>query len=538
MSPRFTLLLSFVACSTPHAAHEHGTPSAPPPTWGEADTARPPERELYDPPVAPGRELPAGTVVQAPLDPTLGATFAYIDGAGGAPILSYDTAPGVFNATRTIRAAEVVRTSTGGEYADLDLGALQVRVANFPARSAGGPVLRVTARSIAGLMVLRSYSRHQLTPSAPPAAMLDMIAVMPRQGTRALATFDLASHPEVQLSNDCDALAWDQASEVPSLAVAFPPLSGCSLQECVDTKAAWIRAWHDVWRVRQMLEYMSWRDPEVRAFLWSQPAVDPSGQVMDADTSLAWWFGDYAGYRFEAIRWAYNQLWNDMHDHDLESLQLDIECTPPSGGDICNSADPPAHHAVVSNIKVCDGFWDESEDYRALLMVHEPLHHMYVPWQETTPREDPIMDTHTHWHGWGCAVDPVTNKGYGITEIRHLATYENADDNDCSHMNYAFRNNDTYAWAARTIGAGVRRGAIHHWPAQHWPPGWEPDVNPVLPACSNAGFDPPPPGNGWEDPLNGCHKVGQEMVCPPGGSGVGAGHLPDFDLAVECPPEW
>ncbi|HMV65414.1 MAG TPA: hypothetical protein PKA64_01095 [Myxococcota bacterium] len=530
MMTRSALILALAACG---ASPGRLADPLPPPNDPSPDTAdaRPPE--LYDPPVRPGRDLPPGTDVRPKDDPVTAATFAYIDGGGGAPALKYGPSSGVFNVVRAVRAGEVTTTSTGGQLADIDLGPLRVRVANFAARDPGFPVLRVAARSLVGLVVLRSYSRHA-SPNGPEAAALDMISVLPAGSTTPLATFDLTAHPDVQLSDDCDALAWDAASEVPSLAVSFPPFSGCSLNECVDTKAAWIRAWHDVWRVRQMIEFMAYRDAEVRAFLWSQPAVDAGGGVMDDDTSLAWWFGDYAQYRFDAIRWAYAHLWDIMHTHEVEGSQLDIECTPTGAGDICNTAEPPAHHAVVSNIKVCGGFWDESEDYRALLLVHEPLHHTYVPWEDNTPRLDPIMDLHTHGHGAGCGIDPVTNKGYGETQIRHLATYENGSGNHCFHKNYAFRNNDTYAWAARAIGAAVRRGAIHHWPAQMWPPGWEPSHDPVFPPCSEAGFEPPPPG--WDDPLDGCHKVGQELVCPAGGSGVGAGHLPDFDLAVDCPP--
>ena len=94
------------------------------------------------------------------------------------------------------------------------------------------------------------------------------------------------------------------------------------------------------------------------------------------------------------------------------------------------------------------------------------------------------------------------------------------------HSDFAFRNNDTYGWVAEVIGSGVRFGEIHHWP--HIP-----NSNPPTPdPCSEDPY--PDPGDGWDDPLDGCMKLGQELVCP-GGGGTGMATLPDLDIGIECP---
>jgi hypothetical protein len=309
------------------------------------------------------------------------------------------------------------------------------------------------------------------------------------------------------------------------MAVSFPPMDGCSDSECIIVKAAWIRANHDVWRIRQMLEFLDAKFEEQRNFLWDKPAVDPEGDAMGDETSLQFYFGGFAQYRFEAIRWAFKRLWDNMHDHNLEGLALDFECNP-GGGDICNTAHPPAHHVVKSNVKICEEFFEQPDWYQPLIMVHEPLHHVFVPWNNNSPRLDPIQDTHTHGHGNTCLGSVKTDKGYGIDELRHLATYKAGDGGTCFHRNYAFRNNDTYAWAAQVIGSGVRFGAIHHWP-------FIPDSSPPTPdPCS--GDEVPDPGDDWDDPLKDCMKVAQELICP-GGGGGGMANLPDLDIGIKCP---
>jgi hypothetical protein len=274
-----------------------------------------------------------------------------------------------------------------------------------------------------------------------------------------------------------------------------------------------------------MLEYLDTKAEAQRQFLWSQPAADPDGDKMGAETSLGYYFGGFEQYRFEAIRWAYNRAWDNMHDLDLEGLALDFECNP-GGGDVCNTSDAPAHHVVKSNLKICSEFFEQPIWYQALLLVHEPLHHVFVPWNDNGPRLDPIQDTHTHGHGNACVSSLSTVKHYGIDRVRHLATYKANNGNTCFHRNFAFRNNDTYSWAAEVIGSGVRDGEIHHWPFIPNPP--QPG-----PGCS--GDDIPDPGDGWDDPVSNCMKIGQELVCEGGVDGPIMNNIPDLDIGVKCP---
>src|SRR5262249_10663743 len=221
----------------------------------------------------------------------------------------------------------------------------------------------------------------------------------------------------------------------------------------------WIRANHDVWRVRQMLALMAAKTEAERQLLWSRPAAGAAG-ALGEETSLAFYFGDFSQYRFEAIQWSYDHLWTIMHDLTVDGSPLDLEYNPPAPGDICNTTTKVlAHHAVISNIKICSEFWDKDEGYRSLVLVHEPLHHTFVPWNESGPRVDPIQDRHLHAHGDSCLADVQSDKAYGIDKLRHLATYVADDGGSCSHRNLAFRNNDSYAWAATVIGSHVRFGS-------------------------------------------------------------------------------
>ncbi|MGD8824257.1 MAG: hypothetical protein PVI24_04695 [Myxococcales bacterium] len=486
--------------------------------------------DLFDPQQdAQGMELAAGTETALPPDEAIRAFFTAIEASGGEASLlfNHDTDGQLLHVRIPVPKDRIVTDPSGAAHVDVNIGPVTIRVANNVDSTTFLPLLVVPVADLSSLVLLKSYSRLLRNGSLGPVR-LDFVSAFDAENEAAgpLAGLDLSSEPQVDLTGDCDSMAWQIASEVPAMAVKFPPIEGCSESECAIVKAAWIRANHDVMRVRQMLEYLDTQFEEQRNFLWDKPAVDPQGNPMGEETSLQFYFGGFAQYRFEAIRWAFKRLGDDMHDLDLQGLALDLECRPSGAGDVCNTAHPPAHHAVKSNIKICDEFFDQPDWYQPLIMVHEPLHHVFVPWNDNTPRLDPIQDTHTHGHGNVCAASLQTNKGYGINEVRHLATYKADNGNTCFHRNFAFRNNDTYGWVAQVIGSGVRVGAIHHWP-------YIPNTSPPTPEpCSADGY--PDPGNGWDDPLDQCMKIGQEMVCP--GGGVGGGPtLPDLDIGINCP---
>jgi hypothetical protein len=474
-----------------------------------------------------GTELPAGTETALPPDEEIRAFFRAVETGGAEASLLFDhERDGQFLNVRIPIPKDDIVTMGVASYVDVDIGPVTVRVANNVDSTTTLPLFVVPVADLSSLVLLKSYSRVRQAGSLGPV-VLDFVSAFEaaNEGAGPLGSLDLSTEPQVDMSDDCDSMAWELASEVPAMAVNFPPMDGCSESECVIVKAAWIRANHDVMRIRQMLEFLDAKFEAQRDFLWDKPAVDPEGNAMGDETSLQFYFGGFAQYRFEAIRWAFKRLWDNMHDHNLEGLALDFECNP-GGGDVCNTAHPPAHHVVKSNVKICKEFFEQPDWYQPLIMVHEPLHHVFVPWNDNTPRLDPIQDTHTHGHGNTCAGSVKTNKGYGIDEVRHLATYRASNGKTCFHRNYAFRNNDTYAWAAQWIGARVRLGAIHHWP-------FIPNTSPPKPdPCSNDGY--PDPGDGWDDPLDGCMKLGMELVCP-GGGGGGMATLPDLDIGIQCP---
>ena len=75
------------------------------------------------------------------------------------------------------------------------------------------------------------------------------------------------------------------------------------------------------------------------------------------------------------------------------------------------------------------------------------------------------MDTHLHGHKSLCAANLKTEKHYGESKIRHLATYENGDGDDCHHLDKNFRNNDTHAYFITRIGQSILDGTMTEWPA-------------------------------------------------------------------------
>lgn len=389
-------------------------------------------------------------------------------------------------------------------------------------------------------VVLKTYTREPGEGGELGPAALTMVSVFDRRDEAAgpVVTLPIDDSMPRARALDCDARAYEMASEVPPVAVSFPRLSSCTIDECAKTRAAWLRATHDLYRVRQMLDFVAASPPEQRSFLWEQEGGTESGERLMSyesedvgpNTALAFYFGPYADYRLDAIRTAYSRLWRVFQEHEVGAFELDIECTPDGPGDVCNTTRPGGHHAVKSNMKLCDKAYETKSQAFDVprLVLHEAMHHMFVPWKDKVGRLSPVMDTHTHGHGALCAGKLVTDKGYGLKKIKHLAQYENSRGDDCWHHNFAFRNNDTYAYAAATIGTYIRFGFLTRWPLQQPP---EPESgNYPDPPCGAGGIGSPPPD--YYDPLSGCHKSGTQLVCP----GSHGGLTPaDLDIAVICP---
>lgn len=486
---------------------------------------------------------PPGTVMSLPSVAWLVRWVEDALAVGGAPVLRFDAgrAGELLNVRVAVRPEHLAKTLDGREVADVDLGPVTLRLAREV--DAGLGRLQIAVPATVGLgraVVLKTYRRARVGAGLGPVELAS-IAVFDRdhEASGPVASVDVTALGGVSLKFDCDALAFEYAHEVPPVAVSFPRFSGCTLLECGKAKAGWLRATHDLYRFRQLLDYVaSWPEAE-RAFLWQQQGADENwaplhseeDEAVGPNTAPAYFFGPYARYRFDAIRWAYSRLWDDFHNHDLDGLELDIECTPEAAGDLCNTHEPAGHHAVKSDVKLCEkafsGKWESFDVPR--LILHETMHHLFVPWSDGVARLSPLQDTHTHGHAATCLGAVTTDKGYGLKGLRHLASYVNGGGGDCYHRNLAFRNNDTYAYAAATLGSYLRFGVVRYWPL-HLPPTGDDHSAPL--ECGLLGVDPPPPG--FNDPLGKCEKMGGELVCP--GFGAGGGLVMwDLDLAIVCP---
>lgn len=483
------------------------------------------------------RELAPDEPTSLPAPAGLPELLADIRARGGRPALRFDiSAAGTrLNVRVPVRERHILRSADGVADVAVDLGSLTVRLAYAADAPGDGPLLVIPPTlPMDQVVVLKTYARAP----GSGAAALTMVSAFDGRDEQAGPVATLAIDADVPQAReaDCDALAYELAPEVPPVAVSFPPLSSCTVDECAKTRAAWLRANHDLYRIRQMLEFVAASPVEDRAWLWEQEGGSDSGERLMSyesddvgpNTALAFYFGPYAEYRLDAIRLAYARLWRSFHDHQVGGLELDIECTPEGAGDICNTTKPGGHHAVKSNMKLCaKAYTTTSQAFDVpRLVLHESMHHMFIPWKDGVGRLSPIMDTHTHGHGGSCASKLVTDKGYGLTKIKHLAEYHNSSGDDCWHNNFAFRNNDTFAYAAATIGTYIRFGFLTRWPLEQ-PPEYEdnfPD-----PECGMPGVHTPPPG--FIDPLGKCYKSGGELVCP----GTHGGGLPELDIAVICP---
>lgn len=484
------------------------------------------------------RELEPDAETELPPPAGLPELLTQIRERGGHPALHFDTggAGRLLNVRVPVRDTQLHRTAEGADEVSLDLGALTVHLTHRRSAAAFTPELVLPATlPLDQVVVLKTYVREP-TADGLGRAKLAMVSVFDRRDEQAGPVASLAIDDDVPQAReaDCDALAYELASEVPPVAVSFPPLSSCTVDECAKTRAAWLRANHDLHRVRQMLDFIAASPAELRPYLWAAQGGSESGERLMSyesddvgpNTALAFYFGPYEDYRFHAIRLAYSRLWRIFHDHDVGGLTLDIECTPDGPGDICNTTAPGGHHAVKSNMKLCDKAYTTPSQVFDVprLVLHESMHHMFIPWKNTVGRLSPIMDTHTHGHGGLCTTKLVTDKGYGLKKIKHLAEYENSRGRDCWHNNLAFRNNDTYAYAAATIGTYVRFGYLARWPLEPAP---EQEDNLPAPECGMPGVTTPPPG--FSDPLSQCYKSGGQLVCPGGHGGLG-----DLDIGVIC----
>ena len=290
-----------------------------------------------------------------------------------------------------------------------------------------------------------------------------------------------------------------------------------------EAKKSWALAHHHVWRAYQLLEFIQESASQFQDDYWEDGYRQADG---DENWSPRAWFGPYASYRAEAIREVVDGLWDRFRTGEFGGIQIKVKCPTPQNepnnkGNICFTWKPPAHHVVKGYVNICEGFFDEAEEYRALLLAHEMLHHATVTWKEGIWKSYFLGDTHTHADGNTCAGGLKTEKMYGPDKTMHLA-----NKSECWHRNIAMRNNDNYGWFIMRLGSAVRDGDLVSFPTEGTP--WQ-SPGGTGNECSE--IDVPPPGGEWQDP-DDCVKIGQELVCPGGGGGGSGMVVPSTCLAL------
>ena len=294
-------------------------------------------------------------------------------------------------------------------------------------------------------------------------------------------------------------------------------------QSLYEAKRSWALAHHHVWRAYQLLEFIGESPGQFRDDYWEDGYRSADG---NENWSPRNWFGPYASHRAGAIREVVGKLWDRFRSGEFNGIEIRVKCPTPANeadnpGNICFTWEPPAHHVVKGYVNLCEGFFDESEAYRALLLAHEMLHHATVSWKENGISKSYFLgDTHTHADGNTCATGLKAEKMYGANRTMHLAA-----TGECWHRNIAMRNNDNYGWFIMRLGEAVRNGDLASFPTEGVP--WQ---SPGATGNECSEIDVPPPGEDIQDP-EACQKIGQEMVCPGGGGGGGGVVLPSTCLA-------
>jgi hypothetical protein len=250
--------------------------------------------------------------------------------------------------------------------------------------------------------------------------------------------------------------------------VNYPDMQCSEGKRCIEATRSWIHAHHNVWIARQVIHHIAARDHvEQRKYLWRQPGLDANNdKKLGEETSPEYWFGPYSENRFKAVKEGIDDLWSIMTTNKTGGISIHLKCpaADEEPGNVCNTVKPAAHHWVKGYVNLCGSFFDseKNDDWgRSRLVSHELMHHLWVKYGNIWVA---IQDKHYHGHKIGCGINPGSESAYGEDKIRHLATYENSNDNDCGHPARNVRNNDTYAYFITTLGDMVYDGEMTNWP--------------------------------------------------------------------------
>jgi hypothetical protein len=292
--------------------------------------------------------------------------------------------------------------------------------------------------------------------------------------------------------------------------IRWPEITGCDGRKCVDVAFAWLNLHHDVWRANQMIAVLDGMNPPQREYFWSQPGADENGEAVGQRSSPAYWFGEYDGDRYAAVRETMTDFWNIVLTAKTGSIDLRLQCPDYSQnpGNVCfsNSA-VLGHHWVKGWVNFCDAAFSEDDacddgiDGVDRVMHHEPLHHVFTHINGLKA----IRDTISHFHGGSCVSSPTTHavyceEGNGQHDVRHFVEYGEG----CWHHDKVVQTVDANALFVDTIGGMVLGGEMTTWPKPT-------DPTPQPPECQGGVGCLCEPTGGWEE-ADGDYSA--DSYCP------------------------
>lgn len=251
--------------------------------------------------------------------------------------------------------------------------------------------------------------------------------------------------------------------------INFPEID-CHTGKCEDVAEGWVRLHHNVWRASQMFALMDGWHPQTRSFFWDRPGIDAGGSAVSIRTSPAYWFGDYDGDRYQAVRDVIGKFWTIVRTNKTGAITLRLKCPDPwsEPGNVCFNSSTLGHHWVKGYVNLCDATWwatpgcSEALDNVHEVLHHEPLHHVFT--SINGPKA--LRDTITHGHGWGCLSGVTTKTVYceesqgNMVGIRHFVEHGEG----CWHHDKVVQTVDAYAQFIQAIGNLVYTGGMTHWP--------------------------------------------------------------------------
>lgn len=237
-------------------------------------------------------------------------------------------------------------------------------------------------------------------------------------------------------------------SSMPS--TPMPSIKGCSSSQRAHLEQAWRLAHFTTWRAKRVVEFVLSQPASERAALWSRDYVVGD----DWSPAPRRWFGNAttseASYVREALRKAEARF--RMKGDNVKGVKT-LRCGQPGvldnahvdkcpAGNPGSEGPPSAYHFPIGTVVTCPSFWNDANNgfvdpdlrlrWSASTLVHELMHHLSV--------DSKYVQDH-HGDGAGGHKD---KKYYGIDNVNYLADRK---------RNWAMRNNDTYRFFTRGVGA-------------------------------------------------------------------------------------